>query len=126
MIQLEEDKRDLERQLRETKANAEAAEKKLNEQRQVEERKHMEEINFLKKTNQQLKVRFHVLFKHFSHPSSFLLGSIGRSDRSEEINKNLNHAAIIFSFFSFSLCLINHPSKEKRHSLSTQSSLIHF
>ncbi len=59
MAQLEEDKRDLERQLRETKANSEAAEKKLNEQRQVEERKHMEEINFLKKTNQQLKVRFH-------------------------------------------------------------------
>lgn len=56
LMQLEEDKRDLERQLRETKANAEAAEKKLNEQRQVEERKHMEEINFLKKTNQQLKV----------------------------------------------------------------------
>ena len=42
--------------MKETKANAEAAEKKLNEQRQVEERKHMEEINFLKKTNQQLKV----------------------------------------------------------------------
>ena len=58
LAQLEEDKRDLERQLKETKANAEAAEKKLNEQRQVEERKHMEEINFLKKTNQQLKVRF--------------------------------------------------------------------
>ncbi len=56
LVQLEEDKRDLERQLKETKANAEAAEKKLNEQRQVEERKHMEEINFLKKTNQQLKV----------------------------------------------------------------------
>ncbi len=56
LVQLEEDKRELERQLRETKANSEAAEKKLNEQRQVEERKHMEEINFLKKTNQQLKV----------------------------------------------------------------------
>jgi dynein light intermediate chain, axonemal len=57
LVQLEEDKRDLERQLRETKASADATEKKLNEQRQVEERKHMEEINFLKKTNQQLKVR---------------------------------------------------------------------
>ena len=55
MIQLEEDKRDLERQLKETKANAEAAEKKLNEQRQVEERKHMEEINFLKKTNRSFQ-----------------------------------------------------------------------
>ncbi|CAF5009590.1 unnamed protein product, partial [Rotaria sp. Silwood1] len=57
LVQLEEDKRDLERQLKETKANAEAAEKKLNEQRQVEEKKHMEEINFLKKTNQQLKAQ---------------------------------------------------------------------
>ena len=54
--QAEEDKRDLERQLREAKAIAESGEKKLAEQRQVEERKHMEEINFLKKTNQQLKV----------------------------------------------------------------------
>ena len=62
MIQLEEDKRDLDRQLRDTKANAEAAEKKLNEQRTVEERKHVEEINFLKKTNQQLKVNLHVIF----------------------------------------------------------------
>ncbi|CAF1412080.1 unnamed protein product [Adineta steineri] len=57
LVQLEEDKRDLERQVKETKANAEAAEKKLNEQRQVEERKHLEEINFLKKTNQQLKAQ---------------------------------------------------------------------
>ena len=66
MIQLEEDKRELERQLRETKANAEAAEKKLNEQRQVEERKHMEEINFLKKTNQQLKACFSINFRPIS------------------------------------------------------------
>jgi hypothetical protein len=50
--------------LRETKANADSAEKKLNEQRQVEERKHMEEINFLKKTNQQLKVRNHTSSFH--------------------------------------------------------------
>lgn len=83
MIQLEEDKRDLERQLRETKANAEAAEKKLNEQRQVEERKHMEEINFLKKTNQQLKVRDD--HSPFSLLNSSSLGSIGRIDRPEEI-----------------------------------------
>lgn len=68
---MEEDKRDLERQLRETKANAEAAEKKLNEQRQVEEKKHMEEINFLKKTNQQLKVCFP--FRFFFSFSSFRL-----------------------------------------------------
>lgn len=71
MVQLEEDKRDLERQLRETKANAEAAEKKLNEQRQVEERKHMEEINFLKKTNQQLKVCSADQIERLSHLSAF-------------------------------------------------------
>jgi len=88
LVQLEEDKRDLERQLRETKANSDAAEKKLNEQRQVEERKHMEEINFLKKTNQQLKVRLNQIY-HFFLINFTFLGSIRRINCTEEINSFL-------------------------------------
>ena len=55
--ELEEEKRDLERQVNELKAKCEQIEKRAQEQRQVEEKKHTEEIQFLKRTNQQLKVR---------------------------------------------------------------------
>ena len=54
--ELEEEKRDLERQVNELKAKCEQIEKRAQEQRQVEEKKHTEEIQFLKRTNQQLKV----------------------------------------------------------------------
>ncbi|KAK2158241.1 hypothetical protein LSH36_174g04015 [Paralvinella palmiformis] len=57
ITELEQDKRDLERQVNELKAKCEQIEKRAAEQRQVEEKKHAEEIQFLKKTNQQLKVR---------------------------------------------------------------------
>lgn len=56
-MQIETDKKELERQLKEIKANTELAEKKMLEQRLVDEKRHAEEINFLKKTNQQMKVR---------------------------------------------------------------------
>lgn len=42
--------------MNEQKAKCEAIEKRENERRQVEEKKHNEEIQFLKRTNQQLKV----------------------------------------------------------------------
>ena len=54
--ELEGDKRDLERQVNELKAKCEAIEKREAERRAVEEKKHAEEIQFLKRTNQQLKV----------------------------------------------------------------------
>ena len=54
--ELEQDKRDLERQVNELKAKCEQIEKRAAEQRAVEEKKHTEEIQFLKRTNQQLKV----------------------------------------------------------------------
>ncbi|ELT97186.1 hypothetical protein CAPTEDRAFT_153927 [Capitella teleta] len=58
MIQeLEQDKRDLERQVNELKAKCDQTEKRAAEQRQVEEKKHAEEIQFLKRTNQQLKTQ---------------------------------------------------------------------
>ena len=55
--EMEYDKRDLERQLNELKLKFEQAERSAAEQRQVDEKKHAEEIQFLKRTNQQLKVR---------------------------------------------------------------------
>lgn len=53
---MEEDKRDLEKQVNELKARIEQIEKRNAEQRAAEEKKHAEEITFYKKTNQQLKV----------------------------------------------------------------------
>lgn len=46
----------MERQVNEQKAKCEAIEKRELERRQVEEKKHTEEVQFLKRTNQQLKV----------------------------------------------------------------------
>lgn len=43
--------------MNEQKAKCEATEKRESERRQVEEKKHNEEIQFLKRTNQQLKVK---------------------------------------------------------------------
>ncbi|XP_026857350.1 axonemal dynein light intermediate polypeptide 1 isoform X2 [Electrophorus electricus] len=54
---LENEKRDLERQVNEQKAKCEAIERRETERRQVEEKKHTEETQFLKRTNQQLKAQ---------------------------------------------------------------------
>ncbi|XP_069481350.1 axonemal dynein light intermediate polypeptide 1 [Ambystoma mexicanum] len=54
---LENEKKDLERQVNEQKAKCDATEKREAERRQVEEKKHAEEIQFLKRTNQQLKAQ---------------------------------------------------------------------
>ncbi|GAA6101467.1 axonemal dynein light intermediate polypeptide 1-like [Tachysurus ichikawai] len=54
---LENEKSELERQVNELKAKCEAIERQESERRQVEEKKHAEEIQFLKRTNQQLKTQ---------------------------------------------------------------------
>ncbi|KAK2852422.1 hypothetical protein Q7C36_007623 [Tachysurus vachellii] len=54
---LENEKTELERQVNELKAKCEVIEKQESERRQVEEKKHTEEIQFLKRTNQQLKTQ---------------------------------------------------------------------
>ncbi|KAK7887086.1 hypothetical protein WMY93_026707 [Mugilogobius chulae] len=56
IAELENEKRDLIKQLNEQKAECDAIEKREAEKRQVEEKKHSEEIQFLKRANQQLKV----------------------------------------------------------------------
>ncbi|XP_010220264.1 PREDICTED: axonemal dynein light intermediate polypeptide 1 [Tinamus guttatus] len=57
IAELEEEKRELEKQVNEQKAKCEAIEKRENERRQIEEKKHTEEVQFLKRTNQQLKAQ---------------------------------------------------------------------
>uniref|UniRef100_UPI0037E8475D axonemal dynein light intermediate polypeptide 1 n=1 Tax=Semicossyphus pulcher TaxID=241346 RepID=UPI0037E8475D len=54
---LEEEKQNLKKQLNEQKAQCDANEKREIERRQSEEKKHAEEIQFFKKTNQQLKTQ---------------------------------------------------------------------
>ncbi|NWX17295.1 IDLC protein, partial [Aegotheles bennettii] len=56
IAELEEEKRELEKQVSEQKARCEAIEQRENERRQIEEQKHTEDVQFLKKMNQQLKV----------------------------------------------------------------------
>lgn len=55
--ELEEEKRQLEQSILELKAKCESIEKREGERRAMEERKHSEEIAFLKKTNVQLKTQ---------------------------------------------------------------------
>uniref|UniRef100_A0A8B9IFJ5 Axonemal dynein light intermediate polypeptide 1 n=1 Tax=Anser cygnoides TaxID=8845 RepID=A0A8B9IFJ5_ANSCY len=62
IAELEEEKQELERQVSEQKAKCEAIEKRENERRQIEEKKHTEEVQFLKRTNQQLKVSTEMQF----------------------------------------------------------------
>ncbi|XP_074509175.1 axonemal dynein light intermediate polypeptide 1 [Sebastes fasciatus] len=54
---LEDEKQDLRKQLNEQIAKCDAIEKRETERRQMEEKKHTEEIQFLKRTNQQLKTQ---------------------------------------------------------------------
>lgn len=57
IVQLEADKKDLERQIQDLKAKCEAIEKRESERRQLDEKKHAEEVQFLKRTNAQLKTQ---------------------------------------------------------------------
>ncbi|NWW88641.1 IDLC protein, partial [Rhynochetos jubatus] len=55
IAELEEEKRELERQVSEQKATCEAIKKCEHERQRTEEKKLLEEVQFLKQTNQQLK-----------------------------------------------------------------------
>lgn len=56
--ELQSQKVELEKTVLEFKQKFEQAERRAAELREAEEKKHVEEIQFLKKTNQQLKVNF--------------------------------------------------------------------
>ncbi len=55
--EITDEKRQLEQQIQDLKNKCEAIEKREAEKRSMEERKHAEEIAFLKKTNLQLKTQ---------------------------------------------------------------------
>ena len=55
IAKLEEEKAALEKEVSDLKITCQMVEKRAQEQKQAEEKKHGEEINFLKRTNQQLK-----------------------------------------------------------------------
>uniref|UniRef100_A0A8C3UDV3 Axonemal dynein light intermediate polypeptide 1 n=1 Tax=Catharus ustulatus TaxID=91951 RepID=A0A8C3UDV3_CATUS len=57
IAELEEEKKELEKQVSEEKAKCEAIERQETERREIEEKKHSEEVTFLKRTNQQLKAQ---------------------------------------------------------------------
>ncbi|XP_041650310.1 axonemal dynein light intermediate polypeptide 1 [Cheilinus undulatus] len=54
---LVDEKLELKKQVNELKAQCDAVEKRENERRQIEEKKHAEEIQLFKRTNQQLKTQ---------------------------------------------------------------------
>ena len=56
--QLHEQKIDLEKKVGELRQKLEQTEKRAAELREAEKRKHLEDIQFLKRTNQQLKVNY--------------------------------------------------------------------
>ncbi|XP_009872548.1 PREDICTED: axonemal dynein light intermediate polypeptide 1 [Apaloderma vittatum] len=57
IAELEGQKQELERQVSEEKAKCKAIEKREDEKRQLEEKKHTEEVQHLKQMNQQLKAQ---------------------------------------------------------------------
>eukprot|EP00727_Mastigamoeba_balamuthi_P013150 m51a1_g8458 hypothetical protein (263) ;mRNA; r:422367-423523 len=63
IMNLEGEKRDLERQVAELKTKCEFIEKRENERRTHEEKKHGEEVAFLKRTNMQLKTQLESILK---------------------------------------------------------------
>lgn len=65
---LKNEKTELEHQITELKQRAEQADRRAAETRLAEERKHTEEIAFLKKTNQQLKVHMPYFTLNFVIP----------------------------------------------------------
>ena len=58
--------------MNELKAKCDAIEKREAERRTIEEKKHAEEIQFLKRTNQQLKVQYSLVNSQFPVETNFL------------------------------------------------------
>ena len=74
-------------QVMELKNKCDAVEKRETEKRQLEEKKHQEELQALKKTNQQLKV-FIKSHKNCDHCHYLATGSIGRNNcSSKKVNQ---------------------------------------
>lgn len=63
ILELENEKQELKKALNEEKAKCETVEKIEAEKRQLEEKRHDDEIQFLKRTNQQLKVTCSITYQ---------------------------------------------------------------
>lgn len=63
ILELENEKQELKKALNEEKAKCETVEKIEAEKRQLEEKRHDDEVQFLKRTNQQLKVTFSITYQ---------------------------------------------------------------
>lgn len=61
---LEQQKEELQKELRDEKAKCDAIEKTEEEKHEVQEKKYTEQIQFLKRTNQQLKVMMRLTSAH--------------------------------------------------------------
>lgn len=76
----------------ELKNKCDAVEKRETEKRQLEEKKHQEELQALKKTNQQLKVSQNELHSLFSRLFSDLPDTTGRDNRTtKEMNMHCSN-----------------------------------
>lgn len=91
ILQIQQDKNELERQIREVRSNAEAVEKKLNEQRQVEQRRYADEENFVRKQSQQLKVIEFNRRISYQFRLSRLFVSLNWKQSSLRKNRDLDH-----------------------------------
>lgn len=91
--ELKADKVELEHQIVDLKQRAEQADRRAAETRLAEERKHTEEIAFLKKTNQQLKVGEFgdARIDSLTILLIFVSDAVGRNYCSEEIASNYNN-----------------------------------
>ncbi|XP_068274135.1 axonemal dynein light intermediate polypeptide 1 isoform X2 [Nyctibius grandis] len=81
ITKLEEEKQELERQVSDEKARCKAIENRENERRQIEEKKHAEEVQLLKRTNQQLKAQLESII---APNKNFLSSSRQRSEKLSE------------------------------------------
>lgn len=75
------------------------AEKRAAELKEAEERKYTEEIQFLKKTNLQLKVIEYLILRilYIFYIVLFFLDSVGRYYSAKKINKHTNNKSFLLS-----------------------------
>lgn len=83
----------MERQVNELKAKCDQIEKRAAEQRKVEEKKHADETNFLKRTNAQLKVKLHFFIL------IFILFALSRVFSSSKLFINSQFVFLFLNFF---------------------------
>lgn len=97
--ELRQQKTELENALTELRHKFDLAEKRAAELKEAEERKYTEEIQFLKKTNLQLKVIEYLILRilYIFYIVLFFLDSVGRYYSAKKINKHTNNKSFLLS-----------------------------